>query len=126
MREIEFRVWNTKEKKYFKHFKGCRVDLALRYYETHRHVAYPEQYTGLKDKNDKKIFEGDIVTITETQENVTTCGQVLCVSVVKFINGSFCYSRAVIRRRDSWSVMGTQIPIQESIEIIGTIHDKAE
>jgi len=65
MREIKFRVFNTKEKKMFTHFKGARIDYALEYWETHKHVSEPMQFTGLKDKNGKEIYEGDIILVEE-------------------------------------------------------------
>jgi uncharacterized phage protein (TIGR01671 family) len=54
-REIKFRDWNpeTKEMQYFN----------LDKYDREVHDAYGNimQFTGLKDKNWKEIFEGDIV-----------------------------------------------------------------
>jgi len=69
-REIKFRVWNESEKKYFIPFAGARLDLGLRYFETHIKCAYPEQFTGLKDKNGKEIFEGDIISYPD-ETNMT-------------------------------------------------------
>lgn len=62
MREIKFRVFDTKENKMIKHFLGARIDYALHYWETHKHVSEPMQFTGMHDKNGTPIYEGDVVS----------------------------------------------------------------
>ncbi|EAC6347765.1 TPA: YopX family protein [Listeria monocytogenes] len=66
------------------------------------------QYTGLKDKYGKKIFEGDICWEEHNE----------CYGVVKFEEGKFLYVWENIAE-DLWEVA-------DSIEIYGNIHENPE
>lgn len=133
MRELKFRAWNTT--------RNCwtlRVELDLLYekpmllhgeiennngYLTDNTII--EQYTGLKDKNGKEIYEGDIL-----EEFV--CG-------VKMFKGKPC------GRRTIWQVMWNDreccfdlhylrgavfgdslMTVDDEYEVIGNIHENPE
>ncbi|EPC5087276.1 hypothetical protein NQ415_002000 [Listeria monocytogenes] len=66
------------------------------------------QYTGLKDKNGKKIFEGDMGWDEHNE----------CYGVVKFEEGKFLYAWENIVE-DLWEVA-------DGIEVRGNIHENPE
>lgn len=119
------------------------------YYENNPHYnsvlieVIPEtvcQYTGMTDKNEKKIFEGDIIKIHQFLFDGSEYEKEITVSV-EYINESACFGANLLEAKEIKQYMGytdqdvekVVIPIndfyglhEESFEIIGNIFDNPE
>jgi uncharacterized phage protein (TIGR01671 family) len=107
MRDIRFRAWNGKEM----HYNTSHLELwKKKQYEI-------MQYTGLKDKNGKEIYEGDILAYPS--QSPKHKGKVFN-NVVEFASGqSLCGWRM---RNKSCVVKSTPYKFAIS-EVIGNIHE---
>ena len=110
---FKFRVWDEKRKLYVLpgdlsiDFDGQLWENCTQLDNSDEHLII-EQCTGLKDKNGKLIFEGDILRFS-TQFDV-------CVN---FRNGGFVYS---LYEDERLAYYLTEI-ISKSTQIIGNIHE---
>ena len=99
-RKLKFRVWNKNTNKYE------YTELDYYFVIDQRIKAYIyEQYTGLKDKNGKEIYEGDVVRQFDDEEYF----------VVKFEYGGFLPFTANMMTFDV-----------DYCEVIGNIHENPE
>lgn len=76
------------------------------------------QYTGLKDKNGKEIYEGDIIEIKGYSNKGYNTGLVKEIYVVEFKD--FCWSCGIK------SLLNLATINWASIEVIGNIYDNPE
>ena len=127
MRELKFRVWEEREKEYdtwpyilddsgnlFRNAYGALIECDKKDYII-------EQYTGLKDKNGQKIYEGDIVSEefeyggdkTKTIWQVRWCDDE-CAFELHYASGF---------KVDDCSLVADD---EEDYEVIGNIHKQPE
>ena len=125
IREIKFRIWDKQEnsfysEEYLKHFNVAVSwdggTIYQNFISGDREVGNEvivQQYTGLKDKNEKDIYEGDIVKATSDQYiNENFVGKVI------FDEGYFL---TWINKNDIRGLWG-----EDDIEVIGNIFENKD
>ena len=125
-RPKEFRAWDKKLKKMYNNFPNFN--------EHEIRVFYPDdcevlEYTGLKDKNGKKIFEGDKVLITNPDDQIQ---KIQIIGTVFFDLGAFGVIITDVKQWDNYQVPPPKeghhfwflhLICSRIYEIIGNIHE---
>ena len=115
MREIKFRAWNKQRKEIFKvasiDFKEKKVTLVNGIIRL-SNVIFDDvklmQYTGLKDKNDKEVYEGDIVVLNNIKNDN--------MRIVRYEHGSY--------RLEGWGLREDLSNAEARfLEVVGNIYE---
>ena len=117
MREIKFRAWDKITKKYFYSGTLDNGDVLVIHLDGEIEISSDdtykpedfiiEQFTGLRDKNGREIYEGDILSM-ENQPHRT--------GVVEFSGNGYWIKEE----------FANYIPAESMCEIIGNIHENLE
>ena len=126
MREIEFRGKRIDNGKWvygylFKIWEHCFILWGTTNDMPNMIEVIPEtvgQFTGLIDKNGKKIYEGDVVKTTALLNDHHQRGATV-VSPVEYWHGATCLSITYVP-------LSLDFQVSHEIEIIGNIHDNPE
>lgn len=132
MRDIKFRAWVKNEKKMFypsveesfeiDAFSGkiiginAKSSASLTLSAAEIENLIPCEYIGLKDKNEKEIYEGDICKGSGFYDEEATQ-----IGVIEFLSGGFrC------KNINQKTIRGGEMYLRYDIEVIGNIYENPE
>jgi uncharacterized phage protein (TIGR01671 family) len=116
-REIKFRIWNDYDKKMI-HWNELLEKNLANIFTIPSYDKWLMQYTELHDKNEKEIYEGDIVYCQ------TKYGK--AKAIIKFIDGKFvAYWDSILTHPQNGHCIACY-EINKRFEVIGNIYDNPE
>ena len=119
MREIRFRIWDTKTKEF--RYSSPMPDIDFWKHIPHDNTTHIMQYAGLKDVNGLFIFEGDLVKISQRKDIITqSIGSKEGWIFTIYWNEKYCCFKGMNNYDDSHDIILTQYPL----EIIGNIYEE--
>ena len=127
MREILFRGKITQDEWVYGFYENVKLEEATIHYINGKIVSSKTvgQYTGLTDKNGKKIFEGDIVKAIQAEYDEDKEQQPIVFEVIgEMIFEDGCFGLRAKHFVDFYAPMWKEDNVE--LEVIGNIHDNSE
>jgi len=125
MREIKFRAWHESKNGQVMlqvgDKQGTTHPLDCCFYAMQGQPVTLMQYTGLKDKNGKEIFEGDILCHWDNLHTHKGAG------VVEYYGAGFYLNQSIIAKKSTaLKLLGScYVPLDKSV-VIGNIYENPE
>lgn len=132
MREIKFRAWMKDSKLMIEDVVPIHNEVYGHYCkdlerDTDKYLKLKNseimQYTGLKDRNGKEIFEGDIVAFEDSDGGYEYPDVVVNTGIVEYGELGFYFTNRVAAEMDDFYIKDGRC---DDVEVIGNIYENAE
>ena len=121
MREIKFRAWDKDEEEMICGINECLMNWDGLQHNVDRFLNMPShipvmEFTGLKDKNGKEIYEGDVILIKPNMVGS-------CIGEIRWHEKSFGF---IFYNSRIWGLDDIPPTNKHTIEIIGNIYENPD
>lgn len=117
MRQIKFRFFNPPSKSFVENYSYNGLVEELFEQDD---MLIPSQFTGMYDKNDKEIYEGDVVELVSTTKDKNKKGQIVYEGAAFFVKIIKPISTLYLSWLNHW------LFDKEKIEVIGNVFENPE